>query len=290
MAHPVPIALTIAGSDSSGGAGIQADLKTFSALHVYGASVITALTAQNTLGVEGIHSVPAPFVSVQLDAVLDDLDISAIKIGMVGSGEVAAVIARTLPAYAESPVVIDPVTVSESGHLLLDEGAKDIVHKKLFPLADLLTPNLHEAAELLGCPFAQSEEEMRAQACSLMGMGPRAVLLKGGHGQGNEAVDIFFDGSEYMRLPAPRIDTRNTHGTGCTLSSAITSFLAHGTTMRDAVIRAKVYLTDSLSHADDLNVGAGAGPVHHFSTLWQEKTQGRHDSGLPVGPETRGKV
>lgn len=230
------------------------------------------MTAQNTLGVKDIHTIPAHFVRAQLDAVLDDLDVCAIKIGMVGTGETAVAIAQTLSAHTESLIVFDPVMVSESGDSLLEDGAKDIFHKKIFPLVDLLTPNLHEAVELLGGGFAQSEEEMRTQACSLLGMGARAVLLKGGHGQGHEAVDIFFDGSEYMRLPAPRINTLNTHGTGCTLSSAITSFLAHGTTMRDAVIRAKVYLTDSLSHADDLSVGAGAGPVHHFSSLWHEKT------------------
>ncbi|RMF10817.1 MAG: bifunctional hydroxymethylpyrimidine kinase/phosphomethylpyrimidine kinase, partial [Alphaproteobacteria bacterium] len=252
---PIPIALTIAGSDSSGGAGIQADLKTFSALHVYGASVITALTAQNTREVRAIHEVPADFVRAQLDAVFADLEIRAVKIGMLARADIASVVADFLASECESPVVLDPVMVSESGSALLEQGAEKVLREKLFPLADLLTPNLHEAARLLDSPLAASEEEMRAQAFSLMETGPRAVLLTGGHMPGDQAVDILCDGTSYLRLPARRIGTRNTHGTGCTLSAAVAAFLAHGASMRDAVSRAKAYLGEALAHADALQVG-----------------------------------
>jgi hydroxymethylpyrimidine/phosphomethylpyrimidine kinase len=269
MTPPVPIALTIAGSDSSGGAGIQADLKTFSALGVYGASVLTALTAQNTRGVSAIHSVPADFVGAQIDAVLDDLDVRAVKIGMAGSAETVRTIAGRLETV-EIPVVLDPVMVAESGDPLLDEHAEKALREELLPLADLVTPNLHEAARLLGQPVAADETEMRAQARSLHDLGARAVLIKGGHGEGAEAVDILFDGTSYDRVAAPRVETKNAHGTGCTLSSAIAAGLAHGASLRDAVYRAKAYITEALSHADELDVGQGAGPVHHFHALWRE--------------------
>lgn len=269
MATTIPIALTIAGSDSSGGAGIQADLKTFSAFGVYGASVITALTAQNTQGVDAVHRVPADFIQAQLNAVCSDLDVAAVKIGMTGTADAVRAIAEALPEATESPVVLDPVMVAESGASLLEEDAVSALREKLFPLADLVTPNLPEAAKLLGTPVARDEMEIRAQARSLHEMGPRAVLVKGGHGEGSEAVDILFDGTRYLRLVMPRVDTINAHGTGCTLSSAITACLAHGVAQRDAVFRAKAYITDALKHADALQVGQGPGPVHHFHALWR---------------------
>jgi hydroxymethylpyrimidine/phosphomethylpyrimidine kinase len=265
----IPIALTIAGSDSSGGAGIQADLKTFSALGVYGASVITALTAQNTQGVSAIHSVPGDFVAAQIDAVLTDLEVGAIKIGMIGASDAASAVAKKLEGIDKIPVILDPVMVATSGDILLDAGAEDVLRNELIPLADLMTPNLLEAARLLGVPRALDEVAMRAQARDLHDLGPSAVLIKGGHGSGAEAVDILFDGTRYDRVTARRIETNNTHGTGCTLSSAIAALMAHGAGLRDAVFRAKAYITEVLEHANDLQVGKGAGPVHHFHTLWR---------------------
>ena len=269
MTVTIPIALTIAGSDSSGGAGIQADLKTFSALGVYGASVITALTAQNTKGVRAVHAVPPDFLQAQLDAVFDDLAIGAIKIGMVGTGASIAVIGAALERAGTMPVVLDPVMVAGSGDALLDAGAEQALRDDLLPMADLVTPNLHEAARLLGLPAAADEQEMRAQARALHDLGPRAVLVTGGHAEGTEALDILFDGTEFVRLSAPRIDTANTHGTGCTLASAIAAFMAHGAGLRDAVERAKMFVTAALQHADALEVGHGSGPVHHMHALWQ---------------------
>lgn len=268
MTHAIPIVLTIAGSDSSGGAGIQADLKTFSALGTYGASVLTALTAQNTLGVTAIHMVPADFVRAQLDAVLSDLDVKAIKIGMAGSAETISAIAGML-ADSDIPLVVDPVMVAESGAALLEEEAERVLKEKLLPLADIVTPNLHEAARLLGQPVAADETEMRAQARDLHEFGPASVLVKGGHASGAEAVDIYFDGTKFDRLAMPWVDTPNGHGTGCTLSSAIAAFLGHGAAMRDAVFRAKLYITDALAHSGELDIGEGAGPVHHFHALWK---------------------
>lgn len=265
----IPIALTIAGSDSSGGAGIQADLKTFSALGVYGASVITALTAQNTQGVSSIHQVPGEFVTAQLDAVFADLDTRAVKIGMVGAAGQAEAIAKKLETLDDIHVVLDPVMVATSGDALLEPDAEGILRNDLLPLADIITPNLQEAARLLDIPVAADETEMRAQARDLHEMGPSAVLIKGGHGKGAEALDILFDGTRYDRVIANRINTKNTHGTGCTLSSAIAACLAHGASMRDAVFRAKAYITDALAHADELQIGQGAGPVHHFHALWR---------------------
>jgi len=264
-----PIALTIAGSDSSGGAGIQADLKTFSALGTYGASVITALTAQNTRGVTGVHAIPADFVSAQLDAVFDDLDVKAIKIGMVANAEIAKAIAERLSDLDGVPIVLDPVMVATSGDVLLESNAEDVLRNALIPLADVLTPNLPEAARLLGQPVAMEEIEMRAQARALHDMGPSTVLIKGGHGDGAEVVDTLFDGTRFDRISIPRVATKNTHGTGCTLSSAIAACMAHGASIRDSVFRAKIYLTGTLEHADDLRIGSGSGPVHHMHDLWR---------------------
>ncbi len=267
----IPIALTIAGSDSSGGAGIQADLNSFSALGVYGASVITALTAQNTQRVSSIHPVPADFIAAQLEAVFDDLDIKAVKIGMVGSAEAVSAVSGKLRTLEGIPIVLDPVMVATSGDPLLDSDAEQALRDELIPLADLITPNLEEAARLLGEKVrASGEKEMRAHAERLMELGPSAVLVKGGHGEGEEAVDILRDGENVTRLAATRIKTRNTHGTGCTLSSAIAAELAKGVALGEACERAKRYLTGALKAADDLEVGQGNGPVHHFFELWKK--------------------
>jgi hydroxymethylpyrimidine/phosphomethylpyrimidine kinase len=262
------IAVTIAGSDSGGGAGIQADLKTFSALGVYGASVIAALTAQNTRGVSGIHDVPPEFVSAQIDAVFSDFDVAAVKIGMLSNGAVIAAVADGLTRHAARNVVLDPVMVATSGDRLLDAAAIDTLRTKLFPIATIITPNLPEAAALLDAPIAKDENEMRAQAERLLALGAKAVLIKGGHGNGAEAVDLLVEANGFMRLAAPRLPTRNTHGTGCTLSSAIAAGLARESTLPDAVRAAKDYVTAAIAAADRLNIGHGHGPVHHFHNWW----------------------
>ncbi len=216
-----PIALTIAGSDSSGGAGIQADLKTFAALGVYGASVITALTAQNTSGVSGIHLVPADFVTAQMDAVFSDLHIDAVKIGMVAQLATIDAITAGLTRWSPKEIVLDPVMVATSGDRLLATEAVDALRTRLMPHASLVTPNLPEAAALLDEPVALSESAIESQGKRLLAMGCRAVLIKGGHGQGTESIDYLIDGNGIIALAAPRIATKNTHGTGCSLSSAI---------------------------------------------------------------------
>jgi hydroxymethylpyrimidine/phosphomethylpyrimidine kinase len=259
-----PIALTIAGSDSSGGAGIQADLKTFAALSVYGASAITALTAQNTTGVTGIHDVPADFVTAQIDAVFTDLDVKAVKIGMVSQREVIDVIAASLDRWLPKHVVVDPVMVATSGDRLLSSDAIDAVRKKLFPRATIITPNLPEAAALLDEAVAASEADIERQARALLAMGCAAVLVKGGHGEGPESVDYLVSKNSVVRLAAPRITTKNTHGTGCSLSSAIAAELAKGETLEAAVRQAKAYISAAIAKADRLGVGHGHGPIHHF--------------------------
>jgi hydroxymethylpyrimidine/phosphomethylpyrimidine kinase len=260
----LPIAVTIAGSDSGGGAGIQADIKTFSALGVYGASVVTALTAQNTRGIAGIHAVPAGFVARQIDAVYCDLDVAATKIGMLSRLKVVTAVADGLRRWHARRVVLDPVMVASSGARLLSANAVEALTQLLFPLADLVTPNLHEAAALLGQSVASDESEMARQGESLMRLGARAVLVKGGHGGGPESTDVLIDASGVARFAAPRIATDNTHGTGCTLSSAIAAFLAKGLDPRESVRAAKAYLTGAIAAADRLKVGSGHGPVHHF--------------------------
>ncbi|WP_420392831.1 bifunctional hydroxymethylpyrimidine kinase/phosphomethylpyrimidine kinase [Acuticoccus sp.] len=260
------IALTIAGSDSGGGAGIQADLKTFAALGVYGASVVTALTAQNTLGVQAVHPVSADFVAAQLTSVLSDLDVRAIKIGMVADVAVIDRLAEMLAAVAV-PVVLDPVMVAASGDRLVPEHAVAMLRERLFGVATIVTPNLPEAGVLLGEASATSVEAMEAQALRLAERGP-AVLLKGGHMTGRDSVDVLCVGGRTERLSAPRIATRNTHGTGCTLSSAIAASLARGATLVEAVRTAKAYIAAAIAAADRLSVGRGHGPVHHFHALW----------------------
>ncbi len=263
-----PIAVTIAGSDSSGGAGIQADLKTFAAFGVYGASVITALTAQNTRGVEAIHDVPPAFIAAQMDAVFSDLAVGAVKIGMLSQPDVIAAVAAGLVQHGQTDVVLDPVMVAASGDRLLVPEAIDVLRRVLIPRALVITPNLPEAAALLDAAPAATEGEMREQAERLLTLGPRAVLIKGGHSNSPESVDIFFDGSVELRLPAPRIASNNTHGTGCTLSSAIAAGLAKGLRLVEAVAEAKAYVTLAIAGADRLTIGSGHGPVHHFHAWW----------------------
>jgi hydroxymethylpyrimidine/phosphomethylpyrimidine kinase len=263
------IALTIAGSDSSGGAGIQADLKTFSALGVYGASAITALTAQNTLGVAEIMIVPPEFVLSQMHAVAADLKVGAIKIGMLGKAPVIEAVAEGLAAFPGVPVVLDPVMVAASGDQLLDPKAVEVLRATLMPLATLITPNLAEAAVLLGQPQARSEYEMAGQALKLHESGARAVLIKGGHAEGETAIDLLFEGERPVSFEAPRVATENTHGTGCTLSAAIAAELAKGAALPDAVEAAKEYVTAAIFAADRLKIGEGRGPVHHFHAWWR---------------------
>ncbi len=263
-----PIAVTIAGSDSGGGAGIQADLKTFSALGVYGASVITALTAQNTLGVQGIFPVDPDFIGQQIDSVYSDLKVSATKIGMVSQVGVIKAIVSGIHRHKIRPVVFDPVMVATSGDLLVQADAIAALTTSLLPLAQVITPNLHEAAALLDTSMARSESEMQAQGEALLQKGARAVLMKGGHGESAESVDLLVQKSGVTRFTAPRIATANTHGTGCTLSSAIAAGLAKGLDLGAAVEMAKIYVTAAIAASDRLQIGKGHGPTHHFHGFW----------------------
>lgn len=264
-----PIALTIAGSDSGGGAGIQADLKTFSALGVYGASAITALTAQNTQTVTAISEVPAEFVAQQLTAVLSDLDVCAIKIGMLSSVSIIETVSAVLREHTHIPVVLDPVMIAKSGDALLQTDAVDVMRKLLCPLASVVTPNIPEAACLLRCEQATTLEQMLTQARALSDAGQCAVLIKGGHLDAAHSTDILFLNGTGHHFEVPRIPTNNTHGTGCTLSSAIAAGLAKGQSLFDAVSEAERYIHAAISAADKLQIGKGHGPVHHFHALWQ---------------------
>ena len=263
------IALTIAGSDSGGGAGIQADLKTFSALGVYGASAITALTAQNTRGVQGIHDVPPAFVAAQIRSVLSDLDVKAIKIGMLANAAIVETVAEMLAEFAGIPVVLDPVMVAASGDPLLERSAIRALTEQLLPRAAVVTPNLPEAAMLTGRPPAADEAAMAAQGGEIVALGAAAALMKGGHGEGPESVDLLVSGAGVARFAVPRIATRSVHGTGCTLSAAIAAGLARGSTLRDAVAAAKDYVTSAIAAASALEVGGGRGPAHHFHAWWR---------------------
>ena len=262
------VALTIAGSDSGGGAGIQADLKTFSALGVYGTSVITALTAQNTRTVSGIHNTPSVFVVEQLETVLNDISVDAIKIGMLSSVEIIDAVASVLVNYRHIPVVLDPVMVAKSGDHLLTKNAHQALIEKLFPLAHLLTPNVPEAAILLQCVEAKTSADLEYQATQFESMGCASVLMKGGHLNGKECDDLLYSDGKHYRYTHPRIQTTNSHGTGCTLSSAVAASLALGRDLPDSVSCATDYVHAALLAADDLGVGQGYGPVHHFHALW----------------------
>ena len=268
----LPIAVTIAGSDSSGGAGIEADLKTFSALGVYGAAVVTALTAQNTKGVFGIHKVPVDFIAAQINAVFSDLDVAVVKIGMLGSAAAIDTVAAALDRHRPRHVVLDPVMVATSGDRLLRADAVGRL-RELFPRVRVVTPNLPEAAALLDMPQARDENEMRAQAEALLKRGVGAVLIKGGHlndglGGSPESVDLLVEAGGSVRLTAPRVATKNTHGTGCTLASAIAAGLATGLPLEAAAKEAKAYVSAAIAAADRLGVGSGRGPVHHFHAWW----------------------
>jgi hydroxymethylpyrimidine/phosphomethylpyrimidine kinase len=263
-----PIAVTIAGSDSGGGAGMQADLKTFSALGVYGASVVTALTAQNTRGVTAIHDVPPQFIAAQIDAVFSDLDVRAVKIGMLSQPAVIEAVAAGLDRWQAKNIVLDPVMVATSGDRLLNPDAIDVLKRVLIPRALVITPNLPEAAALLDEPLARNEDEMLAQAGRLRDRGAQAVLIKGGHSEGADSVDMLVLASSFTRLATPRVDTKNTHGTGCTLSSAIAAGLAKGLDLVPAAREAKVYVSEAIAASGRLAIGSGHGPVHHFHKWW----------------------
>lgn len=266
-----PTALTVAGSDPSGGAGIQADLKTFSALGAYGTAVLTALTAQNTRGVTGVHPVPAEFVAHQLHTLLDDVEVHATKLGMLGSAAVVHEVAAVLAARRPGPVICDPVMVATSGDRLIDDEAIAAVRTELLPVADLITPNVPEAAALLDTAPATDVAELPGQAQALLGLGPGAVLLKGGHLGGDESVDVLATAAGTTVTRRPRIATSATHGTGCTLSSAIAALAARAGGRPDwpvLVEGARDYLHRALTEGAALRIGSGHGPVHHFAGIW----------------------
>lgn len=264
----IPNVLTIATSDSGGGAGVQADLKVFSALQTYGASVFAALTAQNTQRVAGIWDVPPDFIGLQMEAVFEDLDIRAVKIGMLNQAAAIAEVARGLRRFKPPQVVLDPVMVAKSGDALLRPEAIETLKAELLPLSTLLTPNLPEAGVLLGTPAPRDEASMREAGQALMKLGPKAVLVKGGHLEGSQTVDLLFTEDGEHRFSSPRIATKNTHGTGCSLSSAIAAHLARGFSLHEAVKASILYLHDAILAADRLEVGSGHGPVHHFHPWW----------------------
>jgi hydroxymethylpyrimidine/phosphomethylpyrimidine kinase len=272
LTQRLPIALTIAGSDSGGGAGIQADLKTFAAFGVYAASVVTALTAQNTRGVRAIHTAPPGIVGAQIDAVLEDFAVAGIKIGMLGSAMIANVVAERLSAErtrqrrlmadgAGAFIVYDPVMTASSGDPLSGASFVETVRARLLPLVDCLTPNLAEAAALLGETIARSEADMARQGAALLKLGPRAVLVKGGHLEGGEAIDLLVTEDAVHRFAAPKLASKNLHGTGCTLSSAIAANIVLGASLPEAVAAAKAFVRQSIERGRDVTLGAGAGPL-----------------------------
>ena len=259
-------ALTIAGSDSGGGAGIQADLKTFAAHGVFGMSAVTAITAQNTLGVLAVQDILPEIIAKQIEAIFEDMGADAVKIGMVSQPETIRIIAAGLRKYAPQWVVVDPVMISKSGYHLLQPEAEVVLVEELLPLATVVTPNIPEAETILHRSI-ESLADMEAAARDIQALGPQNVLLKGGH-RLNDATDILYDGRNFLHLEALRIPTKNTHGTGCTLSSAIAANLALGSTVRQAVVDAKRYITVAIKHA--LPIGKGVGPTHHFYELYQK--------------------
>jgi hydroxymethylpyrimidine/phosphomethylpyrimidine kinase len=261
MATTPPRVLTIAGSDSGGGAGIEADLKTFTALHVFGMAAVTSITAQNTTGVYGVHDIPPEMVAKQIDVVVDDIGVDAAKSGMLSNAAIIEVVATAITRHRIAKYVLDPVMVSETGHRLLSEDSVDLLKERLLPLALVVTPNAAEAAALTGVEVRDATSQ-RDAARALHDLGARAVLVKGGHLDNPEAVDLLFDGRDFTEYSAPRIVTRNTHGTGCTYAAAIAAFLAHGQPLHEAVRIAKQYVTEAITHGFAL--GRGAGPLNHF--------------------------
>ncbi|ENN88143.1 phosphomethylpyrimidine kinase [Rhizobium freirei PRF 81] len=262
--------LSIAGSDPSGGAGIQADLKTFSARGVYGMAVLTALTAQNTRGVSGVHPVPPQFVADQIAAIFADIRVDAVKIGMIANAEIASAVADILARRRDVPVVLDPVMIAKGGAALLAADAVDVLTRRLLPLATVVTPNLPEAAALLHEAEAASRDDMARQANVLASLGPAAVLVKGGHLEGDESPDVLASAGIVTWFEADRLPTKNTHGTGCTLSSAIAAEIAKGLPLPKAIASAKNYLARAVAAAGELSVGSGHGPVQHFHALWAD--------------------
>jgi hydroxymethylpyrimidine/phosphomethylpyrimidine kinase len=260
----VPKALTIAGSDSGGGAGIQADLKTFSAFRVFGMSVLTAITAQNSVGVHGVHDLPPAFVRAQIDAVLSDFGADAVKIGMLSSAPIVTAVADGLAAHPHGPVVLDPVMIAKSGDVLLRPDARTALAARLLPLADVVTPNLHEAQALAEMSVT-TEKEMEEAARRILALGPRTVLVKGGHLK-DSATDILWDGARLTRFPGPHLESTATHGTGCTFSSAIAAGLARGRTLEDAIREGKAYVTAAIR--DGFQAGRGVGALRHFVESW----------------------
>lgn len=264
----IPKVLTIAGSDPSGGAGVQADLKTFSALGAYGMSVITALTAQSTQGVSGVYVIPAAFVTAQCDALFADVSVDAVKIGMLGDEERIRCVAAVVRTQKPPLVVLDPVMVAKGGHRLLSESAIDAMLHELLPLADVVTPNLPEAAALLQTSLARTEEEMCEQGRAILARGARAVLMKGGHLDAAESPDWLVTEQQAVRFAGPRIVTKHTHGTGCSLSAALAALRPQCPDWIETITQAKAWLVGALADADRLKVGHGIGPVHHFHKWW----------------------
>lgn len=266
----IPNVLSIAGSDPSGGAGIQADIKAISANGAFAMAAITALTAQNTQGVTAIHLVPPDFVKGQIAAIFEDIRVDAVKIGMIANAGIAAAVAQSLQAQTGIPIVLDPVMIAKGGAALLQADAVNTLRDALLPMATLLTPNLPEAAHLLGTKPATTRAEMAAQGRALCALGPQAVLMKGGHLDGAESPDCLVTTDDVTWFEAARTQTVNTHGTGCTLSSALAAQLAHGQTPTSAAAAAKSYVANAIAHADALSVGSGHGPTHHFAALYSK--------------------
>ena len=261
----IPKAMTIAGSDSGGGAGVQADLKTFAALGVYGASTLTAITAQNTVAVTAVHEIPTDVITAQIDAVLTDIGADAVKTGMLSSSDIIECVCEALEVHGVQRLVVDPVMIAKSGDALLREDAIGSLRTRLLPLAMVVTPNIPEAEALTETAIV-SDADVRRAAEAIVGMGARSVVVKGGHREG-PATDLFYDGKEFKEFTAPRFDTINTHGTGCTFASAVAAGLARGMLVIDAVALAKDYVTEGIRHS--FSIGQGHGPLNHFYRFWK---------------------
>jgi hydroxymethylpyrimidine/phosphomethylpyrimidine kinase len=266
----IPNVLSIAGSDPSGGAGIQADIKAISANGAFAMAAITALTAQNTQGVTGIHLVPPVFVHDQIAAIFADIRVDAVKIGMIANADIAGAVAQGLRGHAGFPIVLDPVMIAKGGAALLQTDAANTLRDELLPMATVLTPNLPEAAHLLNTTTARTRDEMASQGTALCALGARSVLMKGGHLEGPDSPDCLVAGDSITWFDAPRTPTANTHGTGCTLSSALAAHLAKGHSVADATAAAKSYVAHAIAHAGDLSVGTGHGPTHHFASVYSK--------------------